>query len=519
MKTISFLVVLVGLISNIYSYVIDNKYYPQYDDSETINYQEIGYPEVEVVTGPKHFANKEKYIDVLGTVDNYMKKYYPTIEYKVTETMDKIDFARVRMVQLYNGVEIKNSIINVDVDPIKGNILETTVRVYPEYEADEFEDRGEYIDEVKYMFEYINKLFYDGKLDLSGATFMYGSTSVVRNVPFNDPRVTRLYYDFHETGLTEVYSKAVWEFEFKSGLNVIKVYLNDKDGELLYISYYSTASDVNVGKEIDFDSLLSTPITVGPMPPKSPKTTTTTKAIPGIITTTTTTKQVPKNITTTTTTTKQVPKNITTTTTTKQIPKIITTTTTTTKQIPKIITTTTTSTKQQIPKIITTTTTSTKQVPKNITTTTTTTKQIPKIITTTTTSTKQIPKNITTTTTTTTKQIPKIITTTTTTTKQIPKIITTTTTTTTKQIPKNITTTTTTSKNLPCKNVSITVTVQETVTVKETITVTNGLAPTNPPQNCAAKWGQCGGIGFNGPTCCQTGSTCREINSYYSQCL
>ncbi|OUM65786.1 hypothetical protein PIROE2DRAFT_59770 [Piromyces sp. E2] len=308
MKTLSFLVVLVGLISNIYSYVIDNKYYPQYDDSETINYQEIGYPEVEVVTGPKHFANKEKYIDVLGTIGNYMKKYYPTIKYKVTETMDKIDFARVRMVQMYNDIEIKNSIINVDVDPIKGNILETTVRVYPEYEADEFEDRGEYIDEVKYMFEYINKLFYDGKLDLSGATFMYGSNSIVRNVPFNNPRVTRLYYDFHETGLTKVYSKAVWEFEFKSGLNVIKVYLNDKDGELLYISYYSTASDVNVGKEINFDSLLITPTTARPLPPKALKTTTTiTKIIPKYnIRTTTTTNQIPKA--TTTTSTKTIPK-------------------------------------------------------------------------------------------------------------------------------------------------------------------------------------------------------------------
>ncbi|KAK0619615.1 glycosyl hydrolases family 11-domain-containing protein [Immersiella caudata] len=53
--------------------------------------------------------------------------------------------------------------------------------------------------------------------------------------------------------------------------------------------------------------------------------------------------------------------------------------------------------------------------------------------------------------------------------------------------------------------------------------------PTNPPPtttqppsnggNCAAKWGQCGGQGWNGPTCCQSGSTCRQSNQWYSQCL
>ncbi|KAK3987470.1 hypothetical protein QBC44DRAFT_400110, partial [Cladorrhinum sp. PSN332] len=37
--------------------------------------------------------------------------------------------------------------------------------------------------------------------------------------------------------------------------------------------------------------------------------------------------------------------------------------------------------------------------------------------------------------------------------------------------------------------------------------------------NCAAKWGQCGGQGWNGATCCQSGSTCRSQNQWYSQCL
>ncbi|KAH6913348.1 family 62 glycosyl hydrolase [Coprinopsis sp. MPI-PUGE-AT-0042] len=43
---------------------------------------------------------------------------------------------------------------------------------------------------------------------------------------------------------------------------------------------------------------------------------------------------------------------------------------------------------------------------------------------------------------------------------------------------------------------------------------------TQPPSgNCAAKWAQCGGQGYSGPTCCQSGSTCTKSNDWYSQCL
>lgn len=35
---------------------------------------------------------------------------------------------------------------------------------------------------------------------------------------------------------------------------------------------------------------------------------------------------------------------------------------------------------------------------------------------------------------------------------------------------------------------------------------------------CSALYGQCGGIGWTGPTCCSSG-TCKVGNSYYSQCL
>lgn len=36
--------------------------------------------------------------------------------------------------------------------------------------------------------------------------------------------------------------------------------------------------------------------------------------------------------------------------------------------------------------------------------------------------------------------------------------------------------------------------------------------------SCAALYGQCGGIGYTGPTCCSSG-TCTYGNAYYSQCL
>ncbi|KAH8652054.1 1, 4-beta cellobiohydrolase [Xylariales sp. PMI_506] len=38
-------------------------------------------------------------------------------------------------------------------------------------------------------------------------------------------------------------------------------------------------------------------------------------------------------------------------------------------------------------------------------------------------------------------------------------------------------------------------------------------------QSCAALYGQCGGIGWTGATCCASGSTCQELNAYYYQCL
>jgi len=65
-----------------------------------------------------------------------------------------------------------------------------------------------------------------------------------------------------------------------------------------------------------------------------------------------------------------------------------------------------------------------------------------------------------------------------------------------------------------------TVTEHDTVTVREevTITVTRSSVPTSDSQ-CVGKYGQCGGINYKGPTCCQSGLTCHKVSEYYFQCL
>ena len=36
---------------------------------------------------------------------------------------------------------------------------------------------------------------------------------------------------------------------------------------------------------------------------------------------------------------------------------------------------------------------------------------------------------------------------------------------------------------------------------------------------CATAWVQCGGAGWTGPTCCDHGFSCSQMNSWYSQCV
>ncbi|KAK3947881.1 glycoside hydrolase [Pseudoneurospora amorphoporcata] len=61
----------------------------------------------------------------------------------------------------------------------------------------------------------------------------------------------------------------------------------------------------------------------------------------------------------------------------------------------------------------------------------------------------------------------------------------------------------------------VTSTAKSTSTAKPSTTST----ASNPSGTGAAHWAQCGGIGFSGPTTCQSPYTCQKINDYYSQCL
>ncbi|KAI6780733.1 uncharacterized protein J7T54_001041 [Emericellopsis cladophorae] len=56
-----------------------------------------------------------------------------------------------------------------------------------------------------------------------------------------------------------------------------------------------------------------------------------------------------------------------------------------------------------------------------------------------------------------------------------------------------------------------------TTTTLVTRTTTTGTGPTSGP--CAARYGQCGGQGWSGPKCCESGTTCTFGNDWYSQCL
>jgi endo-1,4-beta-xylanase len=62
-----------------------------------------------------------------------------------------------------------------------------------------------------------------------------------------------------------------------------------------------------------------------------------------------------------------------------------------------------------------------------------------------------------------------------------------------------------------------------TLITTTTPTTTSSTAPTTTTTGTsgtsAAHWGQCGGIGWSGPTTCVSPYTCQVLNPYYSQCL
>jgi cellulase len=56
-------------------------------------------------------------------------------------------------------------------------------------------------------------------------------------------------------------------------------------------------------------------------------------------------------------------------------------------------------------------------------------------------------------------------------------------------------------------------------TTKATTTTKAPVTTTTAAGTCATKYAQCGGSGWQGPTCCAAGSTCTASGQYYSQCL
>ncbi|KAI0967081.1 carbohydrate-binding module family 1 protein [Xylaria arbuscula] len=75
----------------------------------------------------------------------------------------------------------------------------------------------------------------------------------------------------------------------------------------------------------------------------------------------------------------------------------------------------------------------------------------------------------------------------------------------------------TTSGNSTTTTSSTTKTATTTTTLK-TSTTTSSVTTTTTAAACSALYGQCGGLGYVGSTCCASG-TCTYSNDYYSQCL
>jgi len=179
--------------------------------------------------------------------------------------------------------------------------------------------------------------------------------------------------------------------------------------------------------------------------------------------------------------------------------------TTTTKTVPPKTSTRSTKTIPDEYYTTTTRTIITSLTPIKPTTTTTTLKTIPSNSYVTTTSFKPVPLTM-----------PTTTTTTTTTTTRFRTTTTTTTTTSTKTIPSSLYQTTTTTTTT--RRTTTTTTRRTTTTTTRRTTTTTTTANSSTQTNCAGPYEQCGGITFNGPTCCTSGYQCIEYHETYHQC-
>mmetsp|Transcript_105682 Transcript_105682/g.331132 ORF Transcript_105682/g.331132 Transcript_105682/m.331132 type:complete len:210 (+) Transcript_105682:2-631(+) len=60
---------------------------------------------------------------------------------------------------------------------------------------------------------------------------------------------------------------------------------------------------------------------------------------------------------------------------------------------------------------------------------------------------------------------------------------------------------------------------QQAPVAQQPPTQSSGPAAGSESGNCAGAYQQCGGHGWNGPTCCEDGCTCNKNGDYYAQCM
>jgi len=172
MKTFALFTLLLSLISNIYSYQFNygnRLVFPEVDIKYTVYTSETGYPEVDVVKGPNHYENNNEFVDVVGTSENYMKKYLPELEYRLTSITEFHGEVYVNMAQQYKGVDIEGTYLRLVINPMNGIIKEVTVHaIKTAYSGSDFENRNDEVTEAKFILEQFNKNQFDGVLDMSG---------------------------------------------------------------------------------------------------------------------------------------------------------------------------------------------------------------------------------------------------------------------------------------------------------------------------------------------------------------
>ncbi|EPS43036.1 hypothetical protein H072_2971 [Dactylellina haptotyla CBS 200.50] len=80
------------------------------------------------------------------------------------------------------------------------------------------------------------------------------------------------------------------------------------------------------------------------------------------------------------------------------------------------------------------------------------------------------------------------------------------------------TTTRTTTASTTTKTTTMVTTTRTTTTTTTTKSTTTSTTTGGPSGCTVSAWGQCGGSGWTGCTTCASGTTCKVLNAYYSQC-